>query len=71
MRDGAVDAVVKEVFSCFVFEGASRLPYFSFLDNKERIEKILEKGGIRRDSKDNLKRFQRFPFCKNGVAHFQ
>ena len=29
---------------CFMFMGASRLPYFSFLDNGERIEKILERG---------------------------
>jgi hypothetical protein len=27
-----------------MFMGASRLPYFSFLDNGERIEKILERG---------------------------
>ena len=36
---------------CFMFAGASRLPYFSFLDNEERIEKILKRG--------NSKRFQR------------
>ena len=28
----------------FMFEGDSRLLYFSLLDNKERIEKILERG---------------------------
>jgi hypothetical protein len=27
-----------------MFAGASRLPYFSFLDNEERIEKILKRG---------------------------
>ena len=43
-RDGAVAAVVNKVFSLFMFEGASRLPYFRFLDNEERIEKVLERG---------------------------
>ena len=29
---------------CFMFKGASRLPHFNYLDNKERIEKILKEG---------------------------
>ena len=51
-RDGAV-VVVDEVFSLYMFEGASILPFFSFLDNEERIAKILGKR-LQRDCKDSL-----------------
>ena len=51
-RDRAVVAV-DEAFSYFMFEGASKLPVFSFLDNKERIAKILGKR-LQRDCKDSL-----------------
>ena len=59
-RDGAV-VVVDKVFS-FMFEGASRLLFFSFIDNKERIAKILERG---------CKEIAKIPLCKSGVAKFQ
>ena len=51
-RDGAVVAV-DEAFSYFMFKGASKLLFFSFLDNEERIAKILEKE-LHRDCKDSL-----------------
>jgi len=36
--------LTKYLVCFFMFEGALRLPYFSFLDNEERIKKILERG---------------------------
>ena len=53
-----------------MFEGASKLPFYSFLDNKERIAKIWEKR--------IAKRLQRFPFStvelhtsnRSGMVHF-
>ena len=76
-RDGAVAAVVNKVFSLFMFEGASRLPYFRFLDNEEKIEKISEREG-KEIPKISLLRFQRFPsaktelhiFNRSGMVHF-
>ena len=48
---------------CFYVRGSFEAPYFRFLDNKERIKKILERG------------CEEIPkisfFCKSGVAHFQ